>query len=100
MPPSWARMADGEVAEVVDRQRDVGGEGLAHGLAVLPRLGDGQHLQVLLHAVGDLEQDVGALGRAGPPQASRAACAASRASSTSSAVERATLAEGLARSRG
>src|SRR3546814_1482282 len=29
----------GEVAEVVDGERDVGGEGLAHRLAVLPRLG-------------------------------------------------------------
>ena len=53
-----------EVAEVVDRERDVGGERLADGLAVLPRLGDGDPLEVLLHAVGDLVEDVGALGRA------------------------------------
>src|SRR5690606_6564040 len=53
-----------EVAEVVDRERDVGREGLADGLAVLPRLRDGDPLEVLLHAVGDLVEDHGALGRA------------------------------------
>ena len=54
----------GEVAEVVDRERDVGGQRLADGLAVLPRLGDGDRLEVLLDAVGDLVEDVAALGRA------------------------------------
>src|SRR3546814_1335090 len=52
----------GEVAEVVDGERDVGGEGLAHRLAVLPRLGHGDLLEVGLHAVGDLVQNDRALG--------------------------------------
>ena len=43
----------GEVAEVVDRERDVGGERLAHRLAVLPGLGDREHLEVGLDGVGD-----------------------------------------------
>ncbi len=55
--------ASGEVAEVVDRQRKVGGEGLADRLAVLPGLEDGELLEVLLQPVGDLEQDVAPLGR-------------------------------------
>ncbi len=50
--------AAGEVAEVVGGQGDVGVEGLAHGLAVVPGLGDGEQFQVLLDAVGDLQQDV------------------------------------------
>jgi hypothetical protein len=57
--------AAGEVAEVVDRQRHVGRHGLADRLAVVDGLGGRQHLEVLLHAVGDLVQDVGALGRRG-----------------------------------
>ena len=55
----------GEVAEVVGRERDVGGERLAHRLAVLPALGDGQQLEVLLDRVRDLVQDARALGRRG-----------------------------------
>lgn len=43
-----------EVAEVVDGERDVGGEGLADRLAVLPALRDRERLQVRLHPVGDL----------------------------------------------
>ena len=54
-----------EVAEVVDRQRDVGGQGLADRLAVLPALGDGQHLGVGLDGVGDLLQHLAPL--AGEP---------------------------------
>ncbi|MDT4834298.1 hypothetical protein FQZ97_679320 [compost metagenome] len=57
--------ARGEVAEVVDGQRQVGGHGLADRLAVVPGLGGGQHGQVFLHAVGDAVQDVGALGGRG-----------------------------------
>ena len=49
--------AAGEVAEVVGGQRDIGVERLAHRLAVVPGLGDGEHLQVLLDTVGDLQQD-------------------------------------------
>ena len=48
----------GEVAEVVDGQGDIGSQGLPHRLAVVPGLDDGDRLEVLLHAVGDLEQDV------------------------------------------
>ena len=51
--PSSARISAGEVAEVVDRQRDVGGERLAHRLAVLLALGDREHLEVGLDRVGD-----------------------------------------------
>ena len=51
-----------EVAEVVHRQRQVGGETFADRLAVVPGLGNGEHRQVLLQRVGDLEQDVRALG--------------------------------------
>lgn len=55
----------GEVAEVVDGERDVRGEGLADGLAVVPGLGDGDLLEVLLDAIGDAEQDQRTLGDGG-----------------------------------
>src|SRR5690606_35777887 len=62
----------GEVAEVVDGQRDVRRQRLAYGLAVLPALRDRERLQVGLHAVGDLQQDVGPLGcRPAPPAGRR-----------------------------
>ena len=87
----------GEVAEVVDRQRHVGAQRLAHRLAVLPALGDGEHLEVLLDRVGDRVEHGGALGRrATAPTSSLAACAASSASSTSAAPESATSQNGLA----
>ena len=57
--------AAGEVAEVVDGQRNVGVERLADRLAVVHRLGIGEQLEVLLQAVGDLQQHVGALGGGG-----------------------------------
>ena len=57
--------AAGEVAEMVDRQRDVGVERLADRLAVVDGLGVGQQLEVGFEAVGDLEQQVGALGGRG-----------------------------------
>ncbi|MCY1200129.1 hypothetical protein D9M72_115550 [compost metagenome] len=57
--------AAGKVAEVVDRQRQVGGGGFAHRLAVVDALGHGQQLQVGLDAVGDAAQDIGALGGGG-----------------------------------
>ncbi|MNL14232.1 hypothetical protein D3C87_1351630 [compost metagenome] len=57
--------AAGEVAEVIHHQRQVGGQGLAHRLAVLPGLGDGEHLYVLLDAIGDAQQQVAALSDAG-----------------------------------
>ncbi len=55
----------GEVAEVIHHQRQVGGQGLAHRLAVLPGLGDGEHFNVLFDAIGDAQQQVAALGDAG-----------------------------------
>jgi hypothetical protein len=54
----------GEVAEVVDGERHVGGHRLAHRLSVVPGLGHRQQLEVLLHAVGDLVEDDGP-GRVG-----------------------------------
>ncbi|MCY1460385.1 hypothetical protein D9M71_779410 [compost metagenome] len=53
--------AASEIAEVVDRQRDVGVEGFADRLAVVPGFGDGQQFEVLLDTVGDLQQHVGAI---------------------------------------
>ena len=61
--PSWARIAPGEIAEVIDRQRDVGVQRLADRLAVVPGFGDRDRLQVLLDPVGDLVQDHRPLGR-------------------------------------
>ena len=52
----------GEVAEVVDRQRDVGAERLTHRLAVVPALDDGQLLEVGLHHVRDRVQHGRPLG--------------------------------------
>ncbi len=57
--------AAGEVAEVVHRQGDVGVEGFAHRFAVVPGFRHRQGFQVLLDAVGDLEQQVAALGGGG-----------------------------------
>ncbi len=58
--------AAGEVAEVVGGQRHVGVQRLAHGLAVVPGLGDGQLFQVGFDAVGDLQQDQRAVLDRGP----------------------------------
>jgi len=54
------------------------------------RLGERQPVHVHRHPVGDPVQHLGALGRRRLSQAGAAACAASRARSTSSAVPRAT----------
>jgi hypothetical protein len=48
----------GEVAQVVDDQRGVGGERLAHRLAVVVALRDGRHLQVVLDRVGHRQEDL------------------------------------------
>ncbi len=50
---------------MIDRQRQVGCERLADRLAVLPALRHGEHLQVLLHGVGDCVEYRRALGRRG-----------------------------------
>ena len=55
----------GEVAEMVDGERQVGGRRLADRLAVVPGLGEREQLEVLLHAVGDPVEDQRALGGAG-----------------------------------
>ena len=81
----------GEVAEVVGGERDVRRERLAHGLAVLPALGDRRASRG-----SPRSRPPPCSGRASArsprprAQASFAACAASSASSTSSAVERGT----------
>ncbi|MNO98365.1 hypothetical protein D3C76_901100 [compost metagenome] len=53
--------AAGEITKVVCCQRHVGIEGFAYGLAVVPAFGHSEHFQVLLDAVGDLQQHPRAL---------------------------------------
>jgi ParB family chromosome partitioning protein len=53
--------AAGEIAEMVDRQRQIGDRRLADRLAVVQGLNERQHRDVLFDAVGDRVQD----GRAG-----------------------------------
>ena len=55
----------GEIAEVVDCQRDIGVERFADRLAVVPGFGDRDGLEVLLDAVGDLVEDHRPLGGRG-----------------------------------
>lgn len=57
----------GKVAEVVDRQRNVGRHRFADWLAVavVDGIGGGDHRQGLLDAVGNLVEDVGAPGARG-----------------------------------
>ena len=55
----------GEIAEVIDRERQVGGLGLADRLAVVDGLDHGQHVELLLDAVGDAQQRQRALRRRG-----------------------------------
>ena len=57
--------AAGEIAEVVDSQRYVGRQRLAHRLAIVPGLGLGDGLQVLFDPVGDAVQQQGAFRHAG-----------------------------------
>src|SRR5208283_2110898 len=53
----------GEIPEMIDDQRDVSGQGLADRLAVLPALGDREHLLVLLDRIRDSVQDLRPPGR-------------------------------------
>ena len=53
----------GEVPEVIHRQRDIRIQRFPHRLAVVPRLGDRDGLEILLDAVGDLLQDHCAIRR-------------------------------------
>lgn len=65
----------GEVAEVVDGQRNVGRQGLAHRLAVVPALGDRELLQMGLHPVGDpVEEPRAVARRRGSPGGRRGVC--------------------------
>jgi ParB family chromosome partitioning protein len=57
----------GEVAEMVDRERDVGIGRLADRLAVVPGLGEGEKIEILLEPVGDLVEDQRAGGDRGAP---------------------------------
>ncbi len=57
----------GEIAEMVDRERDVGGHRLADRLAVVPRLGKRNLLQVRFDAVGDLVEHLRPFGDRGAP---------------------------------
>ncbi len=57
--------ASGEIAEMIDGKRNVGKGRLADRLAVVDGLDRGEHLEVLLHAVGDLVEDFGAFGGRG-----------------------------------
>ncbi|RML80644.1 putative transcriptional regulator [Pseudomonas savastanoi pv. savastanoi] len=47
----------GEVAEMVGGQRNIGVEGFADCLAVIPGFGDGQDFQIGFDAIGNLQQD-------------------------------------------
>ena len=48
---------------MIHTQRQVGGEGLAHGLAVVPGLSNREHLKVGFNTISYFQQYVGALGR-------------------------------------
>ena len=78
--PFLGAQAAGEVAEVIDRQRDIGIQRLADRLAVVHRLRIRQQLQVLLDPVGDPQQHVGPFGGGhGGPLRGRAVCGVQRA---------------------
>ena len=53
----------GEITPMIDAERQVGGGRLADRLAVVERFDERQKIEILLHAVGDLEHDVGAARR-------------------------------------
>ncbi len=55
----------GEIAEVVNGQREVGGAGFAEGLAVVPGFGAGQRFEVGLHHIGNFEEEIAAGGSRG-----------------------------------
>ena len=57
--------AAGEVAEVVDSKRQVGGGRLADRLAVVPSLDEGELVEIVFNDLGDAHQDLAALAGAG-----------------------------------
>ncbi len=56
-----------EITEMVDGERDVGGHRLADRLAVVPRFGERNLLQVRFDAVGDLIEHLRPFGDRGAP---------------------------------
>ena len=56
----------GEITEMVDRERQIGGHRLADRLAIVPGFGRRQHLEIRLHAVGDFVENHRPLSWAGP----------------------------------
>ncbi len=52
-----------EIAEVVDREGQIGGPCLADGLAIIQGFCQRQGFQVLLNHIGNLQQDCCAIGR-------------------------------------
>ena len=57
----------GEITEMVDGERDVGSHRLADRLAVVPRLGERNLLQIRFDAVGDLVEHLRPFGYGGAP---------------------------------
>ena len=55
--------AAGEVAKMIDRQRQIGCLGLADRLPVVDRLDRSKGFQLFLHPVGDLVENARAIGR-------------------------------------
>src|SRR5690606_10325903 len=53
-----------KIAIVIDTERDIGVERLADGLSVIDRICIGEKLEILLHAIGNLEENVAAFGHA------------------------------------
>ncbi len=53
------------IAEMINRQRNVGSVGFADRFTVIPGFGLGQHGQIGLHDIGDFQQCSAAFGHAG-----------------------------------
>ena len=54
--------ATGKITEVIHQQRDIGIQGLANPLAVVPGFNIGQRLEILFDTIGNFQQRIGALG--------------------------------------
>ena len=57
--------AAGEIAEMIDRERQVGGLRFANRLAIVDRLDEGQEIELLFDAVGDAQKRERAFGGGG-----------------------------------
>jgi hypothetical protein len=57
--------AAGEIAEMIDREWDVGRRRLADRLAVVPGLDEGELVEIVLHDLRDAHEDTGALADGG-----------------------------------